>query len=111
MNSLSEAAHHALNQMDAHQYEYQSEFARQYVAQGVAQGVEQGVAQGQWEGRAALIARQLAVRFGPLSSEVEGEVRGSSIAELDAMGERLLTARTLSEALGLAEPRPTEVVP
>jgi hypothetical protein len=96
MSSLSEAARHALNQMDAHQYEYRSEFARQYVAQGV----EQGVKQGQLEGRAALIARLLTVRFGPLNAEAESKVRGCSIAELDAVGERLLVSTTLQQALG-----------
>jgi hypothetical protein len=99
MSSLSEAARHALNQMDARNYEYRSDFARHYVAQGEMQG------------RAALIARQLTVRFGPLSAEAESKVRGSSIAELDAMGERLLTARTLREALGLPGSRGAEVMP
>jgi hypothetical protein len=47
-----------------------------------------------------LIARQLTVRFDPLSAEAESQVRGSSVTELDAMGERLLTAHTLREALG-----------
>jgi hypothetical protein len=99
MNSLSEAARHALNQMGAHQYEYRSEFARQYVAQG------------RLEGRAALIARLLTVRFGPLGADAESKVLGSSLAELDAMGERLLSARTLREALGFAVPRAADISP
>lgn len=85
--------------MDAHEYEYRSDFARQYVAQGRV------------EGRADLIARLLAVRFGPLNAEAESKVRSSSIAELDAMGERLLTARTLREALGPGTSRAAEVMP
>jgi uncharacterized protein DUF4351 len=83
MTSLSEAARQALITMDARTYEYQSEFARRYVA----------------EGRAGLVARQLTLRFGALSSEVQARIQRASITELDAMGERLLTAQTISEVL------------
>ena len=92
LNSLSEAARQALNSMDAHTYEYQSDFARHYVAQGVAQG--------EATGRAVVIARLLTVRFGPLSAETHSRLREASIADLDAMAERLLVAGTLREALG-----------
>jgi len=88
LNSLSEAARQALNSMDAHTYEYQSDFARHYVAQGRAAGA------------ADVIARLLAVRFGPLSTETQRDIREASIADLDAMAERLLAAGSLREALG-----------
>jgi hypothetical protein len=88
ISSLSEAARHALKNMDAHSYEYQSDFARHYVAQGRA------------EGRVALVSRQLSVRFGPLSGEAQCKISNASVAELDAIGERLLIARSLHEALG-----------
>lgn len=88
LNSLSEAARQALGSMDAHTYEYQSDFARRYVEQGRA------------DGRVEVIARLLKVRFGPLTAEVEGRIREASIADLDAIAERLLVARTLPEALG-----------
>jgi hypothetical protein len=94
MSSSSEAARSALRNMDTQTYEYQSDFARQYVAEGVAQG--------EASGRAALIARLLAVRFGPLTDEARERVFRSPVAELDAIGERLLTARTMSEALAVA---------
>ena len=70
--------------MDAIKYEYQSDFARRYIALG----------------RAALIAKQLARRFGPLTQDVEARIAELSIAELDEIGERLLTAQSLHEALG-----------
>jgi hypothetical protein len=88
ISSLSEAARHALKNMDAHSYEYQSDFARHYVAQGRA------------EGRVALVSRLLSVRFGPLSGEAQCRISRASVAELDAIGERLLIARSLHEALG-----------
>ena len=75
--------------MDTRKYEYQSEFARRYVAQGHS------------EGRAAIIVRLLTLRFGGLSVEVQERIQHASITELDAMGERLLTAQSLSEVLAL----------
>jgi len=89
MSSLSEAARSALKKMDVRKYEYQSEFARGYVAQGMAEGLAQG--------RATLIARLLTLRFGVLTEKAQRTIAEASIAELDAMGERLLTARTLDE--------------
>ena len=74
--------------MDMRKYEYQSDFARQYVAQGRA------------EGRAAMVAKLLALRFGPLTQQAETRIAAASIEELDAIGDRLLTAQTLNEALG-----------
>lgn len=82
--------------IDPDKYEYQSEFARNWVAHGK----EEGRTEGQAEGRAALILRQLALRFGSLTAEVEAHLRSASISELDAIGERLVTAPTLQEALG-----------
>jgi hypothetical protein len=88
MNSLGEAARQALKTMNAHGYEYQSDFARQYVAQGRA------------EGEAAMITRLLTFRFGPIDSQALSLIQQASIAELEAIGERLLVACTLKEALG-----------
>jgi Domain of unknown function (DUF4351) len=86
--SNSEVARRAMQAMDPRKYEYQSEFARRYVAQGRA------------EGRAALVSRLLTLRFGPLAPQVETRIAEASIAELDEIGARLLTAQTLDEALG-----------
>jgi hypothetical protein len=88
LKALSEDARRALQAMDPRKYEYQSDFARRYVAQG------------RIEGRAALVIRQLALRFGPLAQQVEARIAEASIEELDRIGERLLTAQTLDEALG-----------
>ena len=94
--SLSTAARQELQAMDPAKYEYQSEFARRYVAQGRAEGK----AEGQLEGRADLLVRQLTLRYGPLASDVRAWIAAASIADLDAVGERLLTAQSLQEALG-----------
>jgi hypothetical protein len=88
LKSLSEAARNALKTMDARTYEYQSDFARQYVAQGEVRG------------RAALILRQLTLKFGALSADTEKAVLSAPIAELDLIGERLLSASGLGEAIG-----------
>jgi hypothetical protein len=85
--SLSEAARRELQTMDPAKYEYQSDFAKRYVAQGRA------------EGRAALIVKLLTARFGQLDEQARARIEQASIEELDAIGERLLAARTLKDAL------------
>jgi hypothetical protein len=92
-----------LKTMDPRTYEYQSEFAKRYVAQGVQQGMQQGVQQGEIWGRVALVSRLLVLRFGPLAAEVQNHLRQASIEDLDAIGERILCASTLEEALGARE--------
>jgi predicted transposase YdaD len=104
LNSLGEAARQALKNMDTRKYEYQSDFARQYIAQGRAEGAAEGRSEGRAEGealgRAALIVRQLILRFGPIEAHLQSRIQRASIAELEAIGERLLAAHTLQEALG-----------
>lgn len=95
MMSLSEAARRALQSMDPAKHEYLSPFARQYFGQGKAEGK----AEGQLEGRAALLIKQLALRFGPLPVQAEARIRSAGLAQLDDMAARVLTARTLDEAL------------
>ena len=105
--ALSEGARRALQSMDPAKYEYQSDFAKHYIAlgktqgreEGRAEGAAQGVAQGVAQGRAALVAKQLTHRFGPLPEGMQARLASASVDELDAIGERLLTARTLEEAV------------
>ena len=74
------------------EYQYQSPAARLWFAHGQEVG--------QTQGRVVLVRRQLMLRFGPLPAEVETQIATASISELDAIGERLLRAPTLQEALG-----------
>jgi hypothetical protein len=101
--SMSENVRRELRTMDPDKYEYQSRFARRYVAQGwrkgKAEGKAEGMAEGTVEGRAALIVRQLTLRFGAPDEAQMARIKAASIEELDAIGERLLTAATLQEAL------------
>jgi Domain of unknown function (DUF4351) len=73
--------------MDASKYEYQSEFARRYYGQGKTDGM------------AEVVLKQLATRFGALSSAVATRVQSASTADLDRIAQRILTAQTLNEAL------------
>jgi hypothetical protein len=98
-NALSEAARRELRTMDPAKYEYQSDFARGYLAQGRAEGTARGRAEGEVSGRAALVTKQLVRRFGPLTDATTTLVASASIEQLDAIGEQLLTAQTLEEAL------------
>ncbi len=90
-DSLSEAAQKELRAMNPAKYEYRSEFARRYYGQGRAEG--------QAEGRAALLQRQLTRRFGPLPATATESLSKATVEELDAIGERLLTAQSLEEAI------------
>lgn len=85
--ALSEAARKALLYMNPAKYEYRGEFAKRYYGQGLA------------EGRAELVLRQLSLRFGTVPEEAQAKVRSARIEELDRIGERLLTAGSLDEAL------------
>jgi hypothetical protein len=96
LHSLSEAARQALQTMNPAKYEYKSDFAWHYISLGK----QEGGALGERSGRAVLVARQLSIRFGDLSQDVKDKLTTASIAELDGIGERLLTAATLAEAMG-----------
>jgi hypothetical protein len=90
--ALSDAAKRELRSMDLSKYEWQSDWVREWVAHGRDEG--------QLQGRSDLVLRQLTLRFGAIGSEVQSHIRAASLAELDAIGERLLTAGTLEQALG-----------
>jgi hypothetical protein len=79
--------------MDASKYQYQSEFARRYFGQGKAAGVV--------EGRVEIILKLLATRYGAVPAAIEAHVRAAGSTELDRFAERVLTARTVEEALGI----------
>lgn len=96
LNALSEGARRALNTMAIANYEYQSEFARHYFAEGKTEGRAEGKA----EGKADLLARLLTRRFGALPPAASKRIAAASAPELDAIGERLLVAQSLDEALG-----------
>ncbi len=81
--------------MDPAKYEYQGDFAKRHFGQGFAAGK----AEGEMRGRAALLQRLLIRRFGPLSAAAAQGLSAATIDELDAIGEHLLTAQSLEDAL------------
>jgi hypothetical protein len=78
-------------------WEYQTEFAKKYVAEGREEGLKQGREEGMEKGRADLLARLLTLRFGELPDAVLKRLATSSIEQLDAIGERLLSAESLKD--------------
>jgi hypothetical protein len=75
----------------------QSGFITDWIEQGIADGREQGLQQG----KRSLLIEQLLAKFGELPQSVHEQIQGiTEMAELDALGVRLLTADSL-EALGL----------
>ena len=58
------------------------------------------MAQGLAQGRAEMVLKLLANRYGALAPTVATRVQSASAAELDGMAQRVLTVQTLDEALG-----------
>jgi hypothetical protein len=109
LSGLSAAAQKELRNMDLSTYEYQSTFARRCVRRGMVKGLIKGLAKGEAKGRVEgqcdLLIRQLTLRFGPLSAAQQKRIRQASIADLDAIAERVLSASTLRQALGVRKRR------
>ena len=97
INSLGEAARQALMSMKPTTYEFQSVWAHDWAREQVARGRAEGEARG----RVVMLTRLLTARFGQIESAVSERMQRASIAELDAIGERVLTAASLQEALRL----------
>jgi hypothetical protein len=98
LNSLSDAAKSELRTMDPAKYEFQSDFAKKYIAIGR----QEGNLEGQLKGQADLLTRLLTRRFGALPPDAAARIAAAASDELDAIGDRLLTAQSLEEALGPA---------
>jgi hypothetical protein len=65
-----------------------------------AEGKAEGKAEGATEGRAAILLRQIRVRFGPQPEAVEQRVRSAPTTDLELWADRILTARSLAELFG-----------
>ncbi len=57
-------------------------------------------AEGEAHGRAALLLKQLTLRFGPPSQETRARVEAATIEQLDVWAERVLTQGSLDGVLG-----------
>ncbi len=66
-------------------------------AEGEARGRAEGEARGRAEGRAALLAKQLTLRFGELSEHERERLASASVSELDRWAERVLAASSLAD--------------
>lgn len=60
----------------------------------------EGRAEGRVEAQAAILLRQLTIKFGPLPDTIQSRVRTATSSQLDTWIERILSAATLDEALG-----------
>ena len=85
------------SRMNSLGYEYQRYFVRRYY--GKEEGQAEGWAEGLAEGRAQMLVALLASRFGPLTEATKTRIRGAQDAQLDAVAERVLTAKTLEDAV------------
>ena len=67
--------------------------------EGLREGKAAGLREGLREGKAALLLKQLALRFGPPSENTRAIVSTASPEQLDTWAERILTVATLDEVL------------
>jgi len=65
--------------------------------EGLQEGRQEGIQIGESRGRAALLARQFRLKFGPLSEAAQQRLQRADEAQLDAWAERILSARSLDE--------------
>jgi Domain of unknown function (DUF4351) len=63
----------------------------------VQEWTQQWLEEGRQQGEARLLKRQLEQKFGPLTAADQARIQQADAEELLTWGERLLTARTLSE--------------
>jgi predicted transposase YdaD len=94
-----------LSMLEENMTRWRKSVLREGRKEGLKRGLERGRAQGHEEGRVAGIQRillqQMKLRFGPLPLSVRRQIREiTSMAELEALAGRLLTAASLSD-LGL----------
>ncbi|WP_425338410.1 DUF4351 domain-containing protein [Thiorhodococcus minor] len=76
-----------------------STFAERFIQQGWERGRLEGALEGRQEGEAAVLLRQLQLKFGELPSAARERVAGADAQTLLTWSERVLTARSLDEVL------------
>jgi hypothetical protein len=59
--------------------------------------IQQGRAEGEAKGRAETLRKQMTLKFGPLSSEMEKRISSAAISDLDRWSERVLSAQRIEE--------------
>ncbi len=73
------------------------------IAKGIAKGRAEGKAEGRAEGKAEGLFRLLTRRFGPLPHELERQLAGASVTELDVWLDNFLEASSLEAVFGQAQ--------
>ena len=77
---------------------FRDEFIDGLLDQGRAEGLAEGEAQGRAEGEAAMLLRVLAARGFAVPDDVRQRVQScTDLAQLEAWGDRAVTARSLKE--------------
>lgn len=67
------------------------------LQRGREEGRQEGREEGRAEGERALVLKQLAFKFGPLSEETRRRVQAASLTELERWAERILEAGRIEE--------------
>jgi len=67
--------------------------------EGREEGIALGEARGQLEGKSALLLKQIALKFGPLTPSTLAQIHAASPQQLDHWAERILTAPDLDSLM------------
>jgi predicted transposase/invertase (TIGR01784 family) len=89
-----------LEEMETMLAESIDQWNRQIREEGIQVGRQEGRQEGRREGEARVLLRQLGLKFGPLSPEIEERVRAADSERLLEWSERILAAERLEDVLG-----------
>jgi predicted transposase YdaD len=70
------------------------------IAKGRTEGVAQGRIEGRVEGARAMLRKQMQLKFGSVSAQVDAKVEGASMEQLEMWIERVLTSQSADDIVG-----------
>lgn len=76
------------------------------MEQGLEDGLEKGLEKGLDQGKAWLLRRQLQLKFGALSPELEARIDAATGEQIARWAERILSARSIEEMVTVHFPLP-----
>ncbi len=100
VSTLKEVASMLAENIEIWNLELQEKGRREGLEEGRQEGRQEGRREGRQEGRAGMLLRQLHLKFGALSPEIEERVRSTDADRLLEWSDRVLTAQQLQDVFG-----------
>jgi predicted transposase YdaD len=70
------------------------------IAKGRTEGEAKGRVEGRVEGARAMLRKQMQLKFGSVSAQVDAKVEGASMEQLEMWIERVLTSESADDVVG-----------